>query len=117
MYADNREKLERLAKLAAEIDLAADNGKEKETEKLGEEYNKIFDSLTTVEEMFEKFSNEYNNAEKGQRGNGYYLTGSNDLYIDFIYGENDEGESVVLRYLVDEDFLNEGEVLVKAWIE
>jgi hypothetical protein len=105
---NNEQKMDRMA----EIDELINNEQnELKIEKLNEEWTSLNDSLITTEELFCMVCDMYNNVYYGQDGNGYYMTGS-EMYIDYIYGEDEEtGEDVVIKYMCEE---KDGQ-LIKAW--
>ena len=106
---NNTDKIERMKKIDEEISLTSD---ETDIANLNNEWSKLDDSLITYDFFFESVCDMYNNIYRGQDGNGYYFTNSTE-YQDFIYGEDEEGNDVVINYVTDGkngDFL-------RAWID
>ncbi len=110
-FVNNTEELDKLIELEKLILEPNDN--ELVIEDLSEKFNKIVDALITVEQLFEMMEDIYNNVGYGQKGNGYYITGSNTRYKDYIYGDDEKGEQVTLSYITGE--ILGSKYLIYAW--
>ena len=101
---DNTGIIQELQALDKEIETEKDEFK---IEELSEKYDKLENKLVDFEYFQKMINDTFDNVYQGQQGNGYYYTGSN-IYADFFYGTDNNGNDVVIEYSTEDGTLLKG---------